>query len=515
MLGVALLLPLSIALVTWLARELGANPTTAGFAYLITVLLLATWGGWAAGAVASLAAMLCYNYFFLPPFGTFTISEPANWVALASFLAASTLASRLVASARRQAAEAQLRRREVEILYELCFGLFATSQGPGALAESATRTLRAIGAEAGALYLGDGQEEGADAGAPATQVGEEPVALDEAARREAIESHQIVERSVGSGEPIVWVPLQVGGRVTGVLAARGDLASRAVLEPAGRLLALAIERERLLNEAAHLEAARQSDALKTSLLRAVSHDLRTPLTAIRLETESLERQVADRPAARASLRGLALEQERLARRIDNLLSLARLEAGVARPHPEPVPPSALFRTACESLASILAGREVAVRVEADCPDLWADPSLTLEILVNLLENAARLAPLERPIEVTAAPSAATAAPSCVRIEVRDRGPGLPEGIRLLFAGLSGPRHAAGASGDSAAGGLGLRIARNLTEINGGTLTLLDRPGGGTIARLELPAAVEPSAVAVAGRGAEESEAQRNTAEARA
>jgi len=288
----------------------------------------------------------------------------------------------------------------------------------------------------------------------------------------------------------------VGGRTNGVLAARGVLASRAVAEPAARLLALAIERGRLLAEAAHLEAVRQSDALKTSLLRAVSHDLRTPLTAIRIETESLEVLLGGSDDALLRLRGLAREQERLARRIDNLLALARVEAGVARPRPEPVPPGALFRSARESLASILAGREVAVRVEPGCPDLWTDPSLTLEIVVNLLENAARATPELGEGESGHAAGIELAAGLLagdhgrVRIEVRDRGAGLPAGVRLLFSSRAEPLQGRAERGDGASGGLGLRIARSLAEANGGSLTLADRPGGGTVAALDLPAAPE-------------------------
>jgi len=448
--------PLSVALVTALGRWAGANAPTIGSFYLVAVLGLAAWGGWAVGAAASVAAMLCFNYFFLPPLGTLTIAEPANWVALISFLIGSTFASRLVTTARRQAEEARRRRREVEILYDLSFGLFAVSQRPGVLGEAAARTLRAIGAESGSLFLGGSSE---------------PVSV-------------IGDPSAGQG-PEVHLPLEVGGLSVGMLTARGVTAPRAVLEPAGRLLALAVERERLLAESAHLEAMRESDVLKTSLLRAVSHDLRTPLTAMRLEVESLAPHVAGLPEAAARVQGLALEQERLARRIDNLLSLARLEAGVARPHPEPVPPAGLFRAARESLERVLAGRSVEVRVEPRCPDLWTDPSLTLEILVNLLENSVRIAPPDRPVELAASP-----APEGVWIEVRDHGPGLPPGVRRL---LESPREArrTGESGDSASGGLGLRIAQGLAQANGGALALLDRPGGGTIARLTLPAAPEP------------------------
>jgi DNA-binding winged helix-turn-helix (wHTH) protein len=137
-----------VALVTALGRWAGANAPTIVSIYLVMALGLAAWGGWAVGATVSVAAMLCFNYFFLPPLGALTIAEPANWVALLSFLAASTFASRLVANARRQADEAQQRRREVEALYDLCFSLFAVSQGPGVLGEAAARTLRALGAGA-------------------------------------------------------------------------------------------------------------------------------------------------------------------------------------------------------------------------------------------------------------------------------------------------------------------------------------------------------------------------------
>ncbi|MFP5288528.1 MAG: DUF4118 domain-containing protein, partial [Thermoanaerobaculia bacterium] len=225
--------PLAVGGVTLAGRAAGANETTAGFLLLAAVLGLATWGGWAVGAAASVAATLCLNFFFLPPTGTFAIEDPSNWVALGSFLAASALVGRLVARARQEAAGALARQRELEALYA--------------------------------------------------------------------------------------------------------------------------ERERLLHEAAHLEAVRESGALKTALLRAVSHDLRTPLTSMRLEVESLQRRVAD-PEALAGLRTLSLQQERLTRRIDNLLAMARLEAGVARPHPEPTPAGSLFRAARESLALVLEGR---------------------------------------------------------------------------------------------------------------------------------------------------------------
>lgn len=258
---------------------------------------------------------------------------------------------------------------------------------------------------------------------------------------------------------------------------------------ASTLVSLAVERQRLLAEAAHLDAVRESDALKTALLRAVSHDLRTPLTAMGLEIEGLARALDGQPEPREGLRRLALEQERLTRRIDNLLSLARLEAGLARLHPEAVPPASLFRAARESLSLLLKDRRVEPRVAPDCPDLWADPSLALEIVVNLLENAARATAPASAIELAA--SRDPDAPARVRLEVRDRGPGVPELIRRRLQDPRDPPADGRASGDAAAGGLGLQIARSFAEAHGGTLALDDRPGGGTIAWVGLPGAPEP------------------------
>lgn len=473
--------PFAVLGVTVLCRAVGTNATTAGFFYLAVVLGLAAWGGWAVGAVASVAAMLCFNFFFLPPFGTLTVAEPSNWVALFAFLGASTLASRLVATARRRAEEAQARRREVEVLYELSLSLFAASQRAGALGEAAAHTLQTIGADSGSLYL-----EGIEA--PVSVVGETRLVTDPAVLDRVRETRQVVELAEEDGAHTAYVPLHVGGVFNGVLVARGPLVSTPVLESVGRLLALAVERERLLGEAAYLAAMQESDLLKTSLLRAVSHDLRTPLTGMRLEIESLERHLAASPEAATSLARLALEQGRLERRIANLLSLARLEAGLARPRPEETPPADLFRAARESLALILAGREVEVRVAPRCPDLWVDPSLLLESIVNLLENAAHAAPPDRPLELAANP--APGAPDRLHVEVLDRGPGLPEGIRRMLQSPRDLRRTNGGSGDSVSGGLGLRIAQSFAEANGGSLVLLDRPGGGTIARLDLPAAPE-------------------------
>ena len=222
--------------VTLLSRAASANEITAGLLLLVAVLGSATWGGWAVGAVASVAATLCLNFFFLPPTGTFAIEAPSNWVALGCFLAASTLVSRLVTLARQEAEEARERQRELEALYELSLALFR--QQPGNLDDAAARTLRAIGAEAGALAL---------AGSEPVVVGG-PVEID-CTLVEAVSRHSGVVEDAGTS----YIPLQIGGGIgqtSGVLLAVEPAAPPTVLRQAVRLLALAIERRRLLQEAA-------------------------------------------------------------------------------------------------------------------------------------------------------------------------------------------------------------------------------------------------------------------------
>lgn len=317
------------------------GPSTAGFAFLIVVLIAALRGGLLVGAVASIAATLCYNYFFFPPFYTFSIAEPTNWVALAAFLVTSVIVSRLVIAARIEADRAERRRTELESLY--------------------------------------------------------------------------------------------------------------------------VEREKFLEDRAHMQALRESETLKTSLLRAISHDLTTPLTAITIHTEALRRGDLQEPLA-----GIIGETDRLRRRIDNLLAMARLEAGKAMPRPEPTPPADLFRALRENLPLVFQARPVTVHVDDDCPDANVDPSLVLEILVNLIENAHRVSPPGAPIELVA-----RAHDGNVRIEVLDRGPGLP------------------GDSDTAQRGLGLEIARGLATANRGTFAIMQREGGGAVAQLDVPAAPLP------------------------
>jgi two-component system sensor histidine kinase KdpD len=310
----AVLAQLAVFAVTFVAVRAGANATTVGFGYLVTILGIAVWTNLTIALISSVVATACFNFFFLPPVRTFTIAEPANWIALGSFFVASIVATRLVLLARMQAEEAEARRREIEALYDLSVDLFTATNRVGGLGEAAARALAKIGAAGGGLVLfGSGTYD-------------QRVVWWNGPKREELEDliagvgrhKQTLELPMGAARD-VYLPLRIGGDVIGVLVARGTSTPLRPAESAATLLALAVERERLLAESAHVQALREGDMLKTSLFRAVSHDLATPLTAISLLVERLRMLLSD-PAVDE----IAEQAGRLRRRIENLLAMARL-----------------------------------------------------------------------------------------------------------------------------------------------------------------------------------------------
>jgi two-component system sensor histidine kinase KdpD len=269
----------------------------------------------------------------------------------------------------------------------------------------------------------------------------------------------------------LYVPLTPGSIVAGVLIALGTSATRAAVESTARLLTLAVEREQLLGQRAHVEALRESESMKTALLRAVSHDLSTPLTAITVQVASLERQLAGHATAK-TVGSLAEEVARLRRRMDNLLAMARLETGSISPRPEPIPPPDLFRAARENLGAPASSAGFDVNVAPGCPDAFADPSLALEIIANLVENARRASPSGAAIQLVADRHPDDA--GMVRLGVLDRGHGI-----VSDETESGVR-------EFRPPGLGLEIARRFAEASGGAVVLAPRGGGGTCAWIDLP-----------------------------
>ena len=393
----------------------------------------------------SVLSMLAFNWFFLPPKHTFTLRESENWFALAVYLATAVVVSELAARARRRAAAAEQRERESALLAELATELLRGRDLGEELDEIGSRTAEVLGVERAQIELGEARRPPADAS---------PHLLEAA------------DRTVGT----IYTP---AGSDPNVAARHRFLPALAAL------LAVAVERDRLEREALEAEALRRSDLVKTALLRAVSHDLRSPLTAIRtavgaLRNSTLNLSPDDR---RELLETIDLDSERLSRLVADLLDLSRLEAGGAAPDVELWSLDDLVREAVDSL-----GARDRVELVGEAPLVNVDAVQVQRVLANLIENALKFSPPDARVHVRV-----TATRKEAIVRVVDTGPGLAEDeLERVFE----PFYRRGSDTRSGAG-LGLAIARGFAAANGGRVWAESRPGQGASFALALPVVEVP------------------------
>jgi two-component system, OmpR family, sensor histidine kinase KdpD len=419
-----------------------------GALYVLAVLPVAILWGTALAAVVSVASMLVFNWFFLPPYHSFNLQESQNWLALAIYLAIAFAVSALAARARARREDAEQRRAEAHALAEVALDLLRGRSVDDELGRLAALTAGVLGVEGARLELG--------------------------------------ARQPGEGERAV--PIEAGLRCVATLfvdeqAAVDDAVRQRFLPSLAALLAVVVERRRLESEALEAEALRRSDALKTALLRAVSHDLRSPLTAIlasadALASPGLELEAEDRLGLAEAIRA---EATRLDRVVGQLLDLSRLEAGAVEPHRELWPVDELVSRSLAGLGTEAA--RVRVEIEADAPPVEVDAAQVERVLANLIDNALHYSPTRSSVLVRAEHGSTE-----LRLHVVDQGPGLPAEERdALFQPFS--RGAAAGHGS----GLGLAIARGFAEASGGRVWAQDDPAGGHLV-LSLPLAARPAAV---------------------
>jgi two-component system sensor histidine kinase KdpD len=442
----------SLALTTLLLYPLSeiAPAVSLGVLYLIGVLLVSSlWGLWL-GVAMALAAATSFNFFHIPPTGYFHIAEAENWFALGVFLVAALVASTLAELARTRAAEAERRRREADLAADLARLLLGRPDLPEALPDAAKRIAEALELDSAAVVLGD------------AHVLRDP-------RRAA-------------------VPLRDGDRVLGTLvvpAGAADVARERVAPALEALLAAALEREALTREVVETSALRRSDEIKTAVLRSVSHDLRSPLTAIVAASDALASPAVE-PAERVELAdAIAVESRRLSRLVDQLLDLSRLQAGNAEPRADWCSLDEVIRAAVEDSGA--PPERVRLAIDPDLPLIRADATQLRRAVGNLLENALRYG-ADRPVSIRARVSGGR-----ILMRVVDQGPGIPpvEHERIFAPFYRAP----GATGRGS--GLGLAIVRGLVEANGGQIRVESLPGQGSsfVVELPLPAAAPTGAPA--------------------
>jgi two-component system sensor histidine kinase KdpD len=436
-----------------------APPVSLGVVYLLAVIFISTFWGFWLGLFTALASAAAFNFFHLPPVGQFSIADSENWVGLAIFFVIAGIASTLAELARNRAQEAEARRREADLMAELARTLLGGTDLDAALPVAAERIARALELPSAAIQRGE---------APA-QPGRNALPLSHAGTRMGT---LIVP---GGIEPDTMGPLRE--RVVPGLEA---------------LLAAAIDREDLLRATVETEALRNSDEIKTALLRTVSHDLRTPITAIRAAAEALTSPTIEE-ADRMELRqAIIQDSERLASLVDNLLDLSRLRTGTAEPSTDWCSIDEVIEAALDDLD---VGREhFQLSIDPRLPFVRADAAQLERAFVNLLSNAVRYSRGER-VSVRAGEVSGR-----VVVRVIDRGPGISERDRdrifeAFYRGADDSSHPGA--------GLGLAIVKGFVEANGGTVWVESLPGQGTTFVVEFPLgstrADEPSEPVVPAR----------------
>jgi two-component system sensor histidine kinase KdpD len=470
------------------------NPTIAALSYLLIVLITAAGSRlWISIAVSGLAD-LCLNYFFMPPIGTLAIADPQNWVALFAFLAVAVVASNLSTTAREQTREALARRDELGRLFALSRDILLTTDGREAMDQLVRFVSRRFDLDFAAICLPRSQDwEVHRAGTMAVTLDAQQLSLafagtegtlasDAGARADA--RHRAV---TCNGHEVRLVPLLFGARAIGLLATAGRPVEPGTLDALAGVAAIALERAQLLDERKAAELARQSEELKSALLASLGHDLRTPLTAIRVAASNLQASWLHDADRREQSDIVLTEVERLSRLFENILDMARIDSGAVAASVRWVHPEEIFEAACDQVEHTL--RDHRVEFQTDSGDLVRlDPRLTASALAHLLENAAQYTPPAAPISVKMSVSR-----EGLEVTVRDHGPGIdPVDLAHVFdrfyRGAEARRRISGT-------GMGLSIARGMLAAEGGRVRAENCPEGGARFTINVPASVRTAAAA--------------------
>jgi two-component system, OmpR family, sensor histidine kinase KdpD len=444
-------------------RVVAVNQTTAGFAYLLGILAIAATWGLIESIVASIAAMLCFNFYFLPPIGMFTIADPQNWVALFAFLATALVASHLSDREKKQAGDAQRRQRETEQLYALSRAILLTDPAQSVGSQAARHISEIFECPGVALY--DTKTAEVFRGGPDDMLDIEP-----RLKQVAVRGNNFVE------PPLFVAAILLGGQPIGSLALKGSSLSDGALQALLNLVAIALERVRMEEAANRADAARQSEEFKSTLLDAIAHEFKTPLTSIKAASTSM---LSDSPALAPELRELAAiideETDRMNQLVTEAVRMSQIDAGKIRLEREPVDVAQLLAKVLQHFESQAAGRPLRLNPAANLPRVSADPELLALALRQLIDNALKYSPPASPIGVVADLEG-----DRVVIRVHDRGPGIPERERERVFDKFYRRADAAKSGAGVPGtGLGLYIAREILRTHGGDVWIEAEPGEGT------------------------------------
>jgi len=475
-----------------LAVERAVAPPNLSLVFVLPVVAAALSFGWGPAMLAAVGGAAAFNFFLIAPRYTLRVSDPANIWALALLLITAAAVSAVAAQSRRRALQAWDALGESFALQAMARAMVGAGDAQ-ALAHACTEALARIFKAPAVVFLteGDDLQLAAHSGGGGVTPADEDAAHWVAAARLP---------SRGGAYPIdgcaydLW-PVQtpkrqravVGVQISGREQGRPENPER-VVETVASFLSVALDREANARDAVESRVAVASERMKSELLAAVSHDLKTPLSTILVTLQSLRKfgDAHDAGTREELLRSAEAETSRLSRMVANLLDMGRLEADALPVRAAATAPDVLVVNALEHAAAALAGRKVVSDIATEGGKLMVDPSLFETALANILENAGKYSHPGATIRICSGEDAASG-----WIEVEDEGPGFPGPVEPLFE-----RFARGVSGDGRAPGtgLGLTIARGFIEAQGGQVRAADRQDGkGAVVRLVVPLAVRSRA----------------------
>jgi two-component system, OmpR family, sensor histidine kinase KdpD len=431
------------------------NLTSDVLIYLAAVIAVAVTGGFVPALLEAIAASLLLNYYFTPPIHQWTIAQPNNALALGVFVATGLVVSWVVDITARRTKQAVRANAESEILATTAGNIL---RGQGAVDALLDRAREAFGMRSASLLECQGRGPAADWAIVASS-GEDPV------------------RRPDDADVDVPITDTLSLALTGRPLPASD---RRVLAAFAANAGVALEQQRLAAQAEAAKPIAAADRMRTALLAAVSHDLRTPLASAKAAVTSLRSpDVHWDDADTEELLATADESlDRLTHLVENLLDMSRLQAGALSLFPRPSGLDEIVARALDNLDPL--GRDITVEIPESLPAVYADPAILERVVVNLIENALRYSPAGKPPLISA-----SALGDRVELRVIDRGPGIPEQDReRMFV----PFQRLGDTDNTTGVGLGLALSRGLTEAMDGTLTAEDTPGGGLTMTISLPAA---------------------------
>jgi two-component system sensor histidine kinase KdpD len=470
-----------VAATTWFAFEkVHANALTVGFAYVLIVLIVAASWGLIESLVTSVAAMLCLNFFFLPPVGFLTIADPQNWVALFAFMVTAVTASQLSASARSRAAEAQARRAEVEQLYQVSLSLLRmdTTGSPGF--EIAAKLKEQLSLRS--VMICDSLS-----GEVFTAGDERTVVRHDALR--AVANGEAAWRTIRSvatdSAELVIFPVAFGTALLGSICVVGAALSDTALQALANLAASALERNRQQIALGRLEVARENEKLRGVLLDALAHEFLTPLTSIKSAISTVRTEYSHDEEENEFLTVIEEESDKLGEMINETTDMARIEPGNPRIRRRRTHVAGLIRSATEHLKNLLDGRPLLIEIPPGIPEVEADPEMVELAIRQLIGNAIKYSPQETGIEVRA-----TCKEGFIEVQVRDHGAGVRDDeieaiFERFYRGKSVKEAIAGT-------GMGLSIARDIVKAHGGRMWAANGEDGGGCFFFTLPVVLPES-----------------------